>query len=79
MKGVGGSSAVALPSCSHVHMRTASHARITTPPFRPYRLWDRLAADGALAILAQDVVEGFGHQVLKAEAVAAGTGVQGER
>ncbi len=79
MRGFGGSSALALPSCSHVHMRTVTHAHIAASPFLPFRPRDRLSPDRALAILAQDVVEGFGHQVLKAEAIAPGTGVKGER
>jgi len=78
MRGFGGSIALALPSCSHVHMRTVTHAHIATPPFLPSRPRDRLSPDWALAILAQDVVEGFGHQILKAETMAPGAGVQGE-
>lgn len=38
-----------------------------------------LPPDRAFAILAQDVVEGFGHEPLKAEAVLASTNMHGER
>ena len=37
------------------------------------------STDGALAIFAQDVIEGFSHEFLQAEAVLARTKMHGER
>lgn len=71
-----------VPTCSHVHMGTVSYSHLNSYPSKSCLFscssW-RLAADRALAILAQNVVEGFGHEVLEAETMPPGAGVEGQR
>ena len=72
-----------VPTCSHVHMCTVSHSHFISCPSKSLLFsffpWGRLTPHRTLAILAQDVVEGFGHEVLEAEAMTAGAGVQRQR